>query len=109
MSELCPPLEQERTLVFVTVYHQTAKQRSIYNTVKLELAIEHVESLWLQPTHRMVRPSFRRIHRGSAAIQGHSGLAQHTRKGSYAQTSCAVATSPGVYYQVLGFPLEYRE
>ena len=31
--------------------------------MKPELAIEHFSSLWMKPTHRMARPSFRRFHR----------------------------------------------
>ena len=31
--------------------------------MKPELAIEHFSSLWMKPTHRMARPSFRHNHR----------------------------------------------
>ena len=53
--------KREHWLVLQCMTRQ--RSRGAFNTVKPELAIENFSSLWMKPTHRMARPSFRRNHR----------------------------------------------
>ena len=84
--------KREHWLVLQCMTRQ--RSRGAFNTVKPELAIEHFSSLWMKPTHRMARPSFRHNHRiyrvpPYKPTQGSQSTLRTDRP-----LHCEVATSP---------------